>query len=174
MLAQDERKRKIILEVLKSRLNLSWPCNYKALDVLSNLPADCLVGMLDQLSEFASPAAGVYGADELKKVTNTFIEKVKAEKAKKEAEEFEKKQKEVSAMWGPLWTNSPPVPAFPGHICFPTTAHRPVPYPYVPPGISCPPVTWPNGAPEGWSTWVTHGHEPHRVPCCCTAAFGHR
>ncbi|CAK9784544.1 hypothetical protein CC85DRAFT_299990 [Cutaneotrichosporon oleaginosum] len=164
-LAKDEGKRKIILEVLKSRLGLGWPYNYRALDILSNLDPTYLIGMLDDISKFASPAAGVFGGEQLKLVTNTFIDKVKAAKKKKEDDELAKKHAEMMAMWGPLFTNEPAKPVYPAHLFFPHTASRPVPYPYVPPGLNCPPVTWANTAPEGWTSWVTP--EARGVPKCC-------
>lgn len=165
MLAQDENKRKIILEVLKARLDLGWPYNYKSLDIMAYLPPDYLVPMLDKLSEFAAPPQSVVGATQLKEVAGRFIEKVKAEKAKKEAEDFDKQQKEIAAMWSGLWANRPSAPVYPGHVFFPNTAQQPVPYPYVPPGLSCPPVTWASKAPEGWSSYVVP--DPHGVPWCC-------
>ncbi|BEJ12410.1 hypothetical protein CspHIS471_0208700 [Cutaneotrichosporon sp. HIS471] len=155
-LAKDESKRKIILEILKGRLALDWPYNYRALDILSNLEPEHLIGLLDDISKYASPAAGVLGDEHLKTVTNSFIEKVKAARAKKEADEFDKKQKEMMAVWGPLWTNQPAAPVYPAHLFFPHTASQPVPYPYVPPGLNCPPVTWSSRAPEGWTSWVLH------------------
>lgn len=168
-LAKDETKRKIILEVLKGRLALQWPYNYRALDIMANLAPEHLVGMLDDISKYASPAAGVLGGEHLKAVTNSFIDKVKAAKAKKEADEFEKKQKEMMAMWGPLWTNQPAAPVYPAHLCFPHTASQPVAYPYVPPGLSCPPVTWSSRAPEGWTSWVAP--EARGLHRCCTSSW---
>lgn len=173
ILAQDEHKRKIILDVLKSRLDLGWPCNYKALDIMAHLPPAYLVPMLDKISEFAIPAQSMVGATQLKEVTSRFIDKVKAEKEKQDAEEFEKKQKEIAAMWSGLWTNQPAQPVYPAHLCFPHTAQPPVPYPYVPPGLTCPPVAWSSKAPEGWTSWVG-GEQSHRVPCCCMSPYAHR
>ncbi|GMK55086.1 hypothetical protein CspeluHIS016_0201420 [Cutaneotrichosporon spelunceum] len=151
-LAKDESKRKIILEILKGRLALDWPYNYRALDILFYFEPEHLIGLLDDISKYANPADGVWGGEHLKAVTNTFIDKVKAAKAKKEAEEFDKKQQEIMAMWGPLWTNQPAAPVYPGHLFFPHTASQPVPYPYVPPGLGCPPVAWSSSAPVGWTS----------------------
>ncbi len=121
---------------------------------MKDLEPAYLIGMVEDIAKFSNPAAGVHGGEHLKDVTNKFLDKVKAAKAKKEEEEFAKKQTEMMSMWGPLWTNQPAQPVYPAHIIFPHTATQPVPYPYVPPGLNHQPVTWSSRAPEGWTTWV--------------------
>lgn len=87
---KNEEYRKVIVEVVKSRLDLGWPYNYKALDVCGVLPVGDLLGVLEQLTKLNESAASVEGAAEIKKLAKPLVDKANGEKKKQEEEEFAK------------------------------------------------------------------------------------
>jgi len=100
-----EGPRKIIMEVLRSRLDLGWPYNYKALDLLTVMPLTELVPLADQMRALADSSAGVEGGAELKKLAKPLYEKAMGEIRKGEEDEARRKQEAITAMWGGLWAN---------------------------------------------------------------------
>jgi hypothetical protein len=164
---KNEEFRKIIMDVLKIRLELVWPYNYKALDILAVMPSSEMLGVLDKLTKL-NEASGVEGAAEIKKVVKPLIEKAEAEKKKKEEEEMKKREAAVLQMWGGLWANDGykhPTLAGYGWGGFP--------YPYsgagIVPGVSLPGVEWQSKAPEGWQAYVSGG--PHYCSCVPVLPF---
>lgn len=149
---KNEEYRKIIMDVLKVRMELSWPYNYKALDILAVMPVSELPGVLDKLTKL-NETSGVEGFQEIKKVVKPLIEKAEAEKKKNEEEEMKKREAAVMAMWGGMWANDgfkQPTLAGYGWGGFP--------YPYsgagIVPGVSPPGVEWKSNAPAGWQPYV--------------------
>lgn len=145
--------RKIIMDVLKVRMDLVWPYNYKALDILSVMPVSELPGLQEKLTKMNEGTGE--GAAELKKVLKPLLEKAAAEKKKQEEEEMKKREAAVLQMWGGLWANDGyKHPALAGY------GWGGFPYPYsgvgIVPGISLPPpgVEWKSKAPEGWQGYV--------------------
>lgn len=149
---KDEEHRKVIMEVIRSRLELAWPHNYKALDVLSVMPVGETVGLIDKIKSFAESPNTVEGGAELKKIAKPILDKAEGEKKKMEEEEMKKKQEAVVAMWGGLWAND--------HVRQPgaltASGYYGWQYPYqVVPGVPAQAgVEWRSKAPEGWSPYV--------------------
>ncbi|WWC65902.1 uncharacterized protein I303_108524 [Kwoniella dejecticola CBS 10117] len=146
--AKQDDKRKIIMDILKGRLDLSWPANYKALTVLSVMPEAELVGLEEKLGKLADSAPPIEGAKYIKEAAKPLHEKAKAAIAAKDAEESAKKQAAIAAMWGGLWANDAyhaPALQYGGYMGWP--------YPYaMPPGVARGPAAeWPGKPPEGWS-----------------------
>lgn len=156
--AKNDDYRKLIMDVLKTRLDLGWPYNYKAIDILAVMPVSELLPLAEKLGKLAE--ASGEGSAEVKKVVKPLVDKVKAEAAKAEVEEMKKKEAAVLAMWGGMWANDGyryPQLAASGWGGFP--------YPYsaagIVPGVAPPPVEWISKAPEGWQTYVSF---PPRYP----------
>lgn len=149
---KNEEYKKVILEVIKARLELGWPYNYKALDVLSLVDPGDLLPLLDSISKLHESPPGTEGGPELKKLAKPLVEKANGEKAKQEEEAAKKQQEAIAAMWGGLWHNAPPAQA-PVHAAGWTWA-----YPWAgPPGVAAAGAAVPawNGVPpEGWTPWV--------------------
>ena len=150
--AKNDDYRKLIMEVLKVRLDLGWPYNYKALDILAMMPPGELVSVADKLGKLGEGTGE--GHAEFKKLVKPLLEKVKAEQGKQEAEAMKAKEAAVLAMWGGIWANDgyrQPQLAAGGWGGYP--------YPYsaagIPPGIAPPPIQWHSKAPEGWQAYVT-------------------
>ncbi|WWC73643.1 uncharacterized protein I206_107615 [Kwoniella pini CBS 10737] len=146
--AKKDDERKIIMDILKSRLELSWPANYKALVVLSAMPEAELVGLEEKLGKLAESVPPIEGAKYIKEAAKPLHEKAKAAMAEKEAEEMAKKQAAIQAMWGGLWANDAyhaPALQYGGYMGWP--------YPYaMPPGVArAPAAEWPGKPPEGWT-----------------------
>ncbi|KAK4684333.1 hypothetical protein P7C73_g5852, partial [Tremellales sp. Uapishka_1] len=147
-MAKNDDHRKIIMAVIKGRLDLPWPYNYKALDVLENMPAGEILDCKDKLEKLATLATTVYGAPELKRKANPLVEKAKTEATRKEEEDAKKQQETIAAMWGGLWSNPPRAAA---------DQWSGWPYPYgSPPGVAAAQsMAWPGRPQEGWNPWVT-------------------
>jgi hypothetical protein len=157
--AKNDDYRKLIMDVVKSRLDLGWPYNYKALDILAVMPASEVLGVNDKLVKLNEGTGE--GSAEIKKLVKPLLEKVKVEVGKQEAEEMKKKEEAVLAMWGGMWANNgyiQPQLAGAGWGGFP--------YPYsaagIVPGVSQPqpPVEWSSKAPEGWQPYVYVPSQP--------------
>lgn len=149
--AKNDEYRKLIMGVLKTRLDLGWPYNYKALDILAVMPPSELLPLAEKLGKLAEGSGE--GSAEVKKLAKPLVEKGKAEAAKAEAEEMKKKEAAVLAMWGGMWANDGykhPQLAAGGWGGFP--------YPYsaagIAPGVAPPPVEWQSKAPAGWQPYV--------------------
>lgn len=151
---KDEAHRKTIMEVIKSRLDLPWPHNYKALDVLAVMPLSEAVALHDKLKALSETPASTEGAAELKKIVKPILEKVEAEKKKAEEEDFKKKQEAISAMWGGLWANDQAAKA-PGGLAAAGWYGWQYPYQVVPGVPAQAQVGWNSKAPEGWSPYVS-------------------
>lgn len=149
---KDESHRKIIMEVIKSRLDLPWPHNYKALDVLSVMPLGELVGLIDKIKAFSESANTVEGGAELKKLAKPILTKAEEEKKKVEEEEMKKKQEAITAMWGGLWANDPARAN--GGLAAAGWYGWQYPYQVVPGVPAQAGVGWNTKAPEGWSPYV--------------------
>lgn len=93
------------MEVVKSRLDLPWPYNYKALDLLSIMPLPDLIPLAEKLKVLSEAASPMEGAGELKKLAKPLYEKAMVEQGKVDEEEARKKQDAIAAMWGGLWAN---------------------------------------------------------------------
>jgi hypothetical protein len=149
--AKNVDYRKIIMDVLKTRLDLGWPYAYKALDILAVMPAGELVGLNEKITKLNEGTGE--GSAENKKLIKPMLEKIKGEIGKQEAEEMKKKEEAVMAMWGGMWANN-------GFVQ-PQLAQQGwggVPYPYsaagIVPGVPHPQVEWKSKAPEGWQPYV--------------------
>ena len=149
---KDENRRKIILEVLKARLDLPWPQNYKAIDVLNVMPAGSLVDFIDKLKTFAESPNTVVGATELKKIAKPVLEKAENEKKKTEEEEMKKRQEAIASMWGGLWADN--LVKAPGALASAGFYGWQYPYQVVPGVQAQSSVTWQSKAPEGWTPYV--------------------
>ncbi|WVW86877.1 hypothetical protein I302_108932 [Kwoniella bestiolae CBS 10118] len=139
--------RKVIMDVLKGRLELDWPQNYKALIILGKMPEGELEGLEEKLGKLADSAQTVEGFKHIKELAKPLHEKAKAGLAKKEEEEMKKKQAAIQAMWGGLWANdgyTAPALQYGGWKGWP--------YPYdAPPGIArAAAAQWPGKPPDGW------------------------
>ncbi|WVO17178.1 hypothetical protein L204_104870 [Cryptococcus depauperatus] len=144
---KNEEYCKIIMDVLKSRLALEWPYNYKALLILGKMPVGAIVTVHDQVAKLADVADAVRGAEHLKKLAKPIFEKSSAEKKKQEDEANKKKAEAITAMWGGLWTNnSYTAPALA------SAGWNGWPYPYpMPPGVAEQLASqWKGKNPEGW------------------------
>ncbi|WWC92853.1 uncharacterized protein L201_007814 [Kwoniella dendrophila CBS 6074] len=146
---KKEGERKIIMEVIKSRIELGWPYNYKALLLLGKMPESELGGLEEKLGKLADSAQSVVGFKSIKELAKPLWEKAKAELAKKEEEEMKKKQAAIQAMWGGLWANDsyqqPTLQQYGGFMGWP--------YPYAaPPGVARNAYgNWSGKPPEEWS-----------------------
>jgi hypothetical protein len=153
---KNEEYRKVIVEVVKSRLDLGWPYNYKALDVCGVIPVGDLLGLLEQLTKLNESAASVEGAAEIKKLAKPLVDKANGEKKKQEEEEFAKQQAAIAAMWGGLWHNAPAQ----AQLQLGNAGWGGYPYPYnMVPGTAAAVPPWQAvidalGTPEGWTPWV--------------------
>lgn len=56
---KNDEYRKAIMAVIKARLDLPWPYNYKALDALSCMPVSEMAAVLDKTTKLAEVAASV-------------------------------------------------------------------------------------------------------------------
>lgn len=102
---KTESYQNVIMEVLKGRLELSWPYNYKALMILTKMPDSAIVTLHEQLEKLADAADSVVGAKHIKKIAKPILERSAKEKKQKEDEGAKKKQEAITAMWGGLWAN---------------------------------------------------------------------
>ncbi|OXC83540.1 hypothetical protein J005_04376 [Cryptococcus neoformans] len=129
---KTESYQKVIMEVLKARLELSWPYNYKALMILAKMPDPAIASLHEQLGKLTDAADSVVGAEHIKKIAKPILERSVKEKKKKEDEAAKKKQEAIAAMWGGLWANDGyTAPA----IATNGWAGWPYPYP-MPPGVA--------------------------------------
>lgn len=155
--AKNDEYRKAIMGIIKARLELPWPYNYKAMDILTCMPVGEIADCLPLITKLNEVAAAVEGAQHLKAISKGLVEKGKKEKDRQEAEEAGKRMAAVAEMWGGLWSNQPNS----------NTAQQVMqqqagwggwPYPYrCPPGVAMPPASapeWAGRAPEGWTPWV--------------------
>ena len=149
---KDEEHRKAIMGVIKARLDLPWPHNYKALDVLSVMPVSEYVGLIDKLKGIADSPASVEGAAELKKIVKPILEKAEGEKKKAEEEEMKKRQDAITAMWGGLWANGGA--KAPGGLAQAGWYGWQYPYQVVPGVPAQAQISWNSKAPEGWTPYV--------------------
>ena len=152
---KDEEHRKVIMEVVKSRLELGWPYNYKALDILSVMPVGEMAGLIDKIRSFAQAPTSMEGAAELKKMAKPILEKAEGEKKKMEEEDAKKKQEAITAMWGGLWANSNNEQA--GQTAgLAAAGYYGWQYPYqMVPGVPAQSgVQWQGKPPDGWQPWV--------------------
>lgn len=149
--AKNDEYRKLIMDVVKARLDLGWPYNYKALDILTVMPIGEIMGVQDKLGKLAEGAGE--GSVEVKKLAKPLVDKAKAEATRLEGEEMQKKEAAVLAMWGGMWANNgytyPQLSAAGwGGFRYPFSAAG------IPPGVAPPPVEWKSKAPEGWQPYV--------------------
>ncbi|ORY34700.1 hypothetical protein BCR39DRAFT_556212 [Naematelia encephala] len=145
--SKTDEYRAVIVDVVKTRLDLGWPYNYKALDILSFMPLGDITGLYDKLKALSESPASVEGAAELKKAAKPFVDKVDAEKKKAEDEEASKKQQAIAAMWGGLWADD----ATRRQAQIASAGWGGWPYPWLQaPGVSAQAVAWPGKGPEGW------------------------
>lgn len=161
--------RAAILSVISSRLELGWPYNYKALDLLTLMPLKELMSVADKVQKVSDCPADAEGATHLKAAAKPLLDKVKKEKDRQEEEEANKRMKEVADMWGQLWCNMPnqqlsqqvmmqqPAAGQAGQGQPPWAGYA---YPYrVPPGVAAPAAPaaaqegagWESKAPQGWT-----------------------
>lgn len=105
--SKNDEYRKAIMGVIKTRLDLPWPYNYKALDILASMPVGEMVACLDKVTKLHDSAAAVEGAQHLKAAAKGIVEKANKEKARVEEEEAKKRMAAVAEMWGGLWANQP-------------------------------------------------------------------
>ena len=141
------------MEVVKARLDLPWPYNYKALDLLSIMPAPELVPIVDKLKSLADAPNTMKGAGELKKLAKPLAEKAMGEVKKVEEEEARKKQEAITAMWGGLWANEVGRPGpwrstgWGGEKWYPWS--------HILPGVAVQAeMQWAGYAPDGWQSCV--------------------
>ena len=173
----NDEFRSAILSVIASRLELGWPYNYKALDLLSLMPLKELMSVAEKVQKVADSPPDAEGAAHLKTAAKPLLDKVAKEKARVEEEEANKRMKEVANMWGQLWCNMPnqqpsqqvavqqpqlPVGAA-GQGQGAGWAGYAYPYRQIPPGVAAaapaaaPPVAgvtsggWDSKAPQGWT-----------------------
>lgn len=169
--AKNDDYRKLIMAVLKSRLDLGWPYNYKALDLLAVMPSSELLPLNDQLAKLADSGGGGEGSAEVKKLAKPLVDKVKAEQGKQEAEEMKKKEEAVLAMWGGMWANNGG-----GYPQLAAAGWGGYPYPYaaagIPPEVAPAPVEWKSKAPEGWQPYV-HLSTPNPAPSLYPYPYPH-
>lgn len=167
---KTESYRKIIMEVLKARLELSWPYNYKALMILAKMPDPAIVTLHEQLGKLSEAADSVVGAEHIKKIAKPIFERSVKEKKKKEDEEAKKKQEAIAAMWGGLWANDGyTAPA----IATNGWAGWPYPYP-MPPGVAAQMMAdWKGKGLEGWQP-APITTLPQHYPCSRTGFYGIR
>ena len=156
--ARDDPNRSTILEVVRSRLDLGWPYNYKALDVLSVLPVGSIMDLEARIASLADAPATMEGHSELKKIAKPLVEKIKGEKAKREEIEAKDRQTQIQAMWGGMWANQlgqqhhQPYGAYQPWT---TPASVPVQMAQAPPQHRPPPSQdLGSGAVDGWNSWV--------------------
>ena len=151
--AKNEDYRKIIMEVVKINLDLAWPYNYKAVDILSVMPESAMLENHDKLKALSETPNSERGAAELKKIVKPLLEKADAAKKKKDDEEAEEIQKAIIGMWGGLWANNGQVP---GNLN--QAGWHGYQYPWNgAPGVAAQAVSeWKGKAPDGWTGWVCH------------------
>jgi len=159
---KDESHRNVIMTVLKSRLDLPWPYNYKALDVLAVMPLSEAVSVADKLKSLSETPASVEGAAEIKKSVKPLLAKVEAEKQRLEEEDMKKKHEAISAMWGGLWANDHARP--PGALAAAGWHGWQYPYQVVPGVPAQAHVGWASNAPKGWSPYVMASVPPGNYP----------
>ncbi len=155
--AENEPQRKVIMDVIKSRLDLGWPYNYKALDLLGVMPVTELTPLVEKLKSFTETPPANEGSADLKKISKPLYEKAMVEVRKAEEEEARKRQEAITAMWGGLWANQ---------VGRPLAAERwegwNYPWSEIPPGIGAQAhMQWTGSAPEGWYPYVP---EPKPIP----------
>lgn len=151
---KDEAHRKVIMEAVKSRLDLSWPYNYKALDVLSVMPVSEMLGVIDKLKALAESPNTVEGGAELKKMAKPIYDKAVAEGKKVEEEEMKKKQEAITAMWGGIWANTNQQLKAQGALGMAGWGGWQYPYQVVPGVPAQAGVEWSSNAPNGWQSYV--------------------
>lgn len=163
---KNDEYRKAIMAVIKARLDLPWPYNYKALDALSCMPVSEMAAVLDKTTKLAEVAASVEGAQHLKQMAKGVVEKGKKEKDRVEEEEAKKRMAAVAEMWGGLWSNQPTAQSA-AQVGMMQQGWGGWPYPWAgPPGVAMPQMAsgggmgmgmgpaWNSKAPEGWTPWV--------------------
>ena len=150
--SEHPNQRKVIMDVIKDRLDFGWPYNYKSLDLLSIMPTTELTPLADKLKGFSESAASVIGSAELRKISKPLVDKVNVEIRKAEEEDARKRQDAITALWGGLWANhiGQPVPRqMPGWDGWQWS------WDAVPSGVAPPGQTQGSGrSPEGWQPWV--------------------
>ena len=99
----------IIMDVVKARLDLGWPYNYKALDVLSHMPVSELGPLTERLKALSDAPAWTEGATNLRLLAKPLLEKAMIEtwraEVKAEEEAAKAKQEAAAAMWGRMWSD---------------------------------------------------------------------
>jgi hypothetical protein len=110
---ESEDSRKAIMSVLEERLTQPWPCNYKALDVLDQMPAPALISIMGKLKDLTNKSGDE--GKHLKGLAQPLLKKAQKAKDEKDAEEAKKREAAVAAAWGGL-TNPAAI-----HMSFPAT-----------------------------------------------------
>ncbi|ORX37679.1 hypothetical protein BD324DRAFT_578431 [Kockovaella imperatae] len=152
---KNDDYKKIIMEVVKARIDLPWPYNYKVLDLLSVCPIGLAVELFDKVKGLAECAASVEGSAALHKLGKPLVEKAEKERTKMEEEEAKKRHEAIMTMWGGLWANDLPYRA-PGGLAQAGWGGWQYPYQMVgPPGVSAQAnVEWKGNPPTGWNPYV--------------------
>ena len=109
--ADNLNARKVIIEVVKARLDMGWPYNYKALDLLGVMPVGEVVGLSDKLRAITETPPSTKGSSELKTIAKPLLERAMAQIERVEEEEARRKQDAIAAMWGGIWANEVGRPA---------------------------------------------------------------
>lgn len=164
----NDEFRAAILGVISARLDLGWPYNFKALDLLALMPLKELMSVAEKVQKVYDSPAEAEGSAHLKAAAKPLLEKVAKEKARAEEEEANKRMKEVADMWGQLWCNMPNQnmqqqqqmgqqgPGWGGWA---------YPYRQIPPGVAVAAPAAPAGAPAGamgpgWESKAPQGWTP--------------
>jgi hypothetical protein len=113
--AESEDAAKAIMSVLSGRLDEAWPCNYKALDMLSSVPDGSLIDIISKLTGLTQ-RTGEEGKN-LKALAEPLLKKAKGAKDKADAEAAKKREAAVQNIWGGLVN-----PAMMGVACPPALA----------------------------------------------------
>lgn len=143
--AKNAEYRKIIMGVVKARLDLAWPYNYKALDILSIMPSSELAALHEKLKSFSEGASTIEGGAELKKIVKPILKKAEEEMKTAEAEDMAKKQEAMLSMWGGIWANNTPAPAMQNMNMYGWAG---------PPGLPAHAMGYQTKAPDGWTPYV--------------------
>ena len=151
---KNDDYKKTIIEVIKARIDLPWPYNYKTLDLLAACPLEMAVELLDKVKGLAEAAGSVEGSAHLHKTGKALLDMAEKEKAKMDEDEAKKRQKAIMAMWGGLWANNGY--KVPGALAQAGWGGWQYPYQMVgPPGVPAQGnVEWKSNAPEGWQGYV--------------------
>lgn len=97
---ESEDSMKAVMSVVEERLTQPWPCNYKALDVLDQMPAKALVGVMGKIADLTKKTGDE--GKHLKALATPLLAKAQKEKDAKEAEEAKKREAHIAAAWGGL------------------------------------------------------------------------